>query len=52
VQLEPWQIQVRNRSCGVKACENVTELLRMFCNHAARVVVLVAAFQPFVADRS
>jgi hypothetical protein len=48
---ETRQIHVGNRASSIKPRENVTQLLRVFPVHAARVVLLVKAFQPLVAYR-
>ncbi len=47
-----WQIHIRNRTGSIQPRENVTQLFRVFPNHAARVVVLIKPFQSLVAYRS
>jgi len=52
MQAEAWQIHIRNRTGGIQPCQNVTKLYCVFADHAARVVVLVKAFQSFMTDRA
>jgi hypothetical protein len=48
----PRQCQIRDRTGGVEPRENIPQLYRMFDNDATRVVALVKALQPLVADRA
>jgi hypothetical protein len=48
---KPRHVHIGNRSGGIEPRQNVTQLHRVFGNHAARVVFLVEAFQPLVTDR-
>jgi hypothetical protein len=52
MQAKPWQLQIRNVACCIKAGKNVTQLVQMFDNYSARVIIFIKAFQSFVADRS
>jgi hypothetical protein len=52
MQPETGQVHIRNRSGGVEPDENVPKLDCVFRYHAARVVVLIKAFQTLLADRT
>lgn len=44
-------VHITDNGGGVKPCESVAKLDCVFVDHAARIVVLIKAFQSFVADR-
>jgi hypothetical protein len=52
MQPEAGNIHLGRSTGSVEPRENVTQLLRVFPNHAARVVVLMKAFQSPVANRA
>ena len=49
VQPESWQVHIGNRKGGIEPCQNITQLDCMFRHNAARIVVLMQAFQSFMA---
>ena len=51
MQPKSGQIHIGDDAGSVEPRENIAELKNMFGNNAARVVVLLKAFQPFVAYR-
>ena len=50
VQVKSWKIHILHGTGCIQACEDVSQLHQMFRHNAARVVVLVEAFQPLVAE--
>jgi hypothetical protein len=48
MQPQTGYIHVSYDACRVKPRENITQFVKVFSNHSARVVVFVKAFQPFV----
>lgn len=50
MQVEARYIHIGYDARGVKPGQNVTQLLSVFSDQAARIVVVVKTLQPFVAD--
>lgn len=52
VKAEAGQIHIRGSCGGIEPRENVTQLLHVLADHAARVVVFIKTPEAFVADRA
>ena len=50
VEVEAGKIQIFNGTSCIQTCEDIAQFRQMFRHNKTRIIVLIEAFQPLVAE--